>query len=528
MRKMAKTIDKKQTRKIQAGFMHAFDEKNYFLMIDKIGLEKTWNAILMQLSILGKTEFEKNVFVLYDSGLLYEMGLAHVNKVGKRLAGKYYTPKDVSSLMSDLFLEKYDGGPIADVACGCGNLIIELLSKLKKNSPLLFGKLVREKSIYLYDNDFLSLQICLARIVASFGNDVGNGCKLFNDDFLSKKTILPQGINVISNPPYHRITTFDRDWELTESFFEAKDLYIGFFEKIMRFCHFATIITPQSFLVGNCYSRFRQELGSTCKGEVYVFDNVPTSIFSGKKQGVFNSNTSNSVRAAITSFVIDGQTGFRISHMLRFKSKERSKVISASYLKDTLGVHVQNLSRPLKCFNGNLEAFFYGILSDHYYPFSRLLHEKSYVSKDDSLSIRVSNSARYFIAASKRKTERKGYFDLNFVNHSSFIIGYALLNSSYCYAWYRAMDGGILLPKSLLKAIPVPEKIVSDSELENIVNEMIEAENKFRRYKKNGGSEQETIKFPNYYRNRLNALLFPGTDFEVVHSNSETDGKSHE
>lgn len=44
--------------------------------------------------------------------------------------GKYYTPEDVASLLSNWLLP-LDGINICDVGCGTGNLILNYLSKLK-------------------------------------------------------------------------------------------------------------------------------------------------------------------------------------------------------------------------------------------------------------------------------------------------------------------------------------------------------------------------------------------------------------
>ena len=47
-------------------------------------------------------------------------------------------------------------------------------------------------------------------------------------------------------------------------------------------------------------------------GEIYSFDNVPGNIFCGRKHGIFNTNTSNSVRAAITVVRKDNSNGLNL------------------------------------------------------------------------------------------------------------------------------------------------------------------------------------------------------------------------
>ena len=42
-------------------------------------------------------------------------------------------------------------------------------------------------------------------------------------------------------------------------------------------------------------------------------------------------------------------------------------------------------------------------------------------------------------------------------------------------------------------------------------------------YKKNAGKLQESIKFPNEVRNKLNKLLFNDINFELIHKNMEAE-----
>ena len=84
------------------------------------------------------------------------------------------------------------------------------------------------------------------------------------------------------------------------------------------------------------------------------------------------------------------------------------------------------------------------------------------------------------------------------------------------------MDGGILLPKSLLLRIPL-FKIdkVNFNKLKEVVVGQMEKEKSFLSYKKNAGVFQETVKIPASYRNELNHLLFSNVNFDIIHKNSE-------
>ena len=52
-----------------------------------------------------------------------------------------------------------------------------------------------------------------------------------------------------------------------------------------------------------------------------------------RKHGIFNNNTANSVRAAITLLKkSDDKKGFKITPMIRFKNEERNKLLKCKVL----------------------------------------------------------------------------------------------------------------------------------------------------------------------------------------------------
>lgn len=263
---------------------------------------------------------------------------------------------------------------------------------------------------------------------------------------------------------------------------------------------------------------FRKKLNEHFYGEIFSFDNVPCPLFNGKKEGVFNTNNANGVRASISNLhrkTKNSPQGFRLSHLIRFKSEQREKIIDEKFLESTLGEIRQDLSRPVKAFK-SLEQFAFGIL-ENYFALEELLSDSG-----NKFSICVATSARYFISASKLRQKRSGFFEIFAKDKKSFDLLYALLNSSYCYMWYRFFDGGILLSKSLLKKIPVPWELRFDeAKLSNLVLKIIATEKKCTSYKKNGGAIQEVVKFPEDTRNSLNEFLFSGIDFSPLHRNYE-------
>lgn len=480
-------------------------------IVKEYGLRKTWDELCFYLEENGIDTFERNVVGFYDIGRLYEIGLAVENKCSKKESGQYYTPQDVSLVMAKLLTEKTQLDNICDVACGCGNLIIEVLKIVKERSLEEFEQIKRK--IYLYDNDELALQICVKRLCAllKFTKEDLN-CLCF--DFLNKKVSLPNNANVISNPPYAKINEINQNWKYKESITESKDLYVGFIEKIVRESKRAVIVTPQSYIVGKKFSKIRDTLNKRGGGEIYSFDNVPGTLFNGKKEGIFNTNTANGVRASIVLFSNEIK-GYRLTHLIRFKTDQRTKVINKDYLKSKLGEIKQDLKRPLKCFK-ELEEFVYKI-NNNYQETLQSLISKS----ETDYPIYVNTSARYFIVASKRKLNRDGLLTLFAKDEDSFYKLYALLNSSYCYLWWRMLDGGILIPKSLILEIPLPNDFSLSEDTISFCKKLINNEAKYYVYKKNAGKMQESIKMPNDLRNRLNNVMFGKIDFSIVHRNFE-------
>ena len=490
-----------------------FSIDKYEFFVENTGLKNTWKVLIGYLDKNGIDLFNKNIVDFYDIGRLYEIGLAKENKVDKKDCGKYYTPGDVSTLMAEMLLENEVLNCISDVACGCGNLIIEVLKIVKNRSLAEFDNLV--SNIHLYDTDLLALEICASRISAFFGIKKSL-LHIHKGDFLSKNVRLPNDSYSISNPPYSQIKDVCLEWGYKKCVSESKDLYVGFIEKIIRQSKKAVIISPQSYIVGKNFSLIRRQLFTSGNGEIYSFDNVPGTIFNGKKEGIFNTNTANGVRASILVFNSSKfLKGYRLTHLIRFKTTERSKVIKLDYLKKQLGNMRQNLITPLKCYV-ELEGFVNQIMNTNTITIGDLI-----TNSETDYPIYVNSSARYFIVGSRRKLNRDGFFTLYAKDINSFYLLYALLNSSYCYMWWRMLDGGILLPKSLLVSIIVPATLVLKNNTIEFINSMMIHEDDYLVYKKNAGVYQESIKFPIKDREQLNNLLFGNVNFSIIHMNGE-------
>lgn len=143
-------------------------------------------------------------------------------------------------------------------------------------------------------------------------------------------------------------------WKLTDVIKNSKELYSSFMEKIITQSVSSVIITPYSFIGCDKFYSLRR-LMNDYNGFIVSFDNVPGNIFNGRKHGVFNSNSTNSVRAAIT--VTENKTdkkGYRISPLIRFKTDERNMLLNNELLEQLINDEYQlvNVKRKAyhKCF----------------------------------------------------------------------------------------------------------------------------------------------------------------------------------
>ena len=261
-------------------------------------------------------------------------------------------------------------------------------------------------------------------------------------------------------------------------------------------------------------------------GEIYSFDNVPGNIFCGKKHGIFNTNTSNSVRAAITVVRKNNSEGFRLTPLIRFKSAERKNLLQCNVLESFLSPERQKISqdKPMyyKCFK-ELQPLYNRVVEK---AGKHILAEL--VSKNGEYILSMPNTCRYFTSATSGKMNRNGQITLHFDDEKKFNYVYCLINSSFAYWHWRLFDGGITYPISLLLKMPVIYNALSEEDhafFKKVVKEMSEKANDYIVKKKNVGI-QENIKYPRQYRDRINQrfldilnLKVDNSTMDLIHSN---------
>ena len=487
--------------------------------IESSGLDRVWKKICKYILVNG--EVSDGLIQISNFGELYERGLAIQDKVQKKESGQYFTPEDVSCVMSGWF-DRLKGENVCDVACGVGNLILSYFSLIGENRT---KEILNQGRLYLYDYDSVALGVCATSIAVRYGVEYLKKIHICRGDFLATDIHLPKNSKAISNPPYAAISTIPETWEQTSVQLGTKELYSAFMEKIMKETEASVIITPYSFIGGAKFFPLRYEMNRH-NGFVVSFDNVPGTIFCGRKHGIFNTNTGNSVRAAIT--VVEnneGINGFRFSPLIRFKGAERKQLLKCGVLEDFIGQRYQIVNRNntmyAKC-DRRLDAVYSAWVARSKMPLGM------YLSGMGKFEMYVPNTCRYFTTASTRKLSRKGQMVLNFSDEDAFNYAFCMINSSFAYWHWRLFDGGITYSIGLLHKMPMFYEILSDSDKEffnAMAHEMIDRAEEFIVTKSNVGV-QENVKYPREYRDKINrrlldilGLTVDETIFDIVHSN---------
>lgn len=498
--------------------LNHYSLQHYTEDVETYGLEHTWIHICEYILTYG----ENNSFLTINNfGEMYEAGLAIQDKQQKKNNGQYYTPDDVAMVMSE-WLDSLDGQNICDVGCGTGKLILTYLDYIGKERAY---NLLSEGKVYLYDIDAVALNICITSILLKYGKELKGKIHNIAGDFLSSEIKLPQNAKVISNPPYAAIQQMGLHWLNTRVLNDSRELYSTFMEKIVKGSLSSVIITPYSFISGSKFYSLRTILNQY-NGDIFSFDNIPGNIFNGRKHGIFNTNTSNSVRAAITVVRKDNSDGFRLTPLIRFKATERKDLLQCTMLESFLSPKRQKITsaHPMyyKCFK-ELQPL-YDCLTEK--AGKHILAEL--VSKSGKFVLSMPNTCRYYTSAISGKMNRSGQITLHFDDEKKFNYVYCLINSSFAYWHWRLFDGGITYPIGLLLSMPIFYHSLSEDDhvfFNEIVKEMSSRASEFIIRKNNVGI-QENIKYPRQYRDRINQRLLTilnlkvdNSTLDLVHSN---------
>lgn len=502
-------------------------------LISKVGLHKAWISILAThlqgkpdlAYILQNPQFKSSKILKHDVlkdltigevSVIYEYSVALVDSHSRKSNGQFFTPDDVAKFMAK-FSAEFPEGTWLDPCSGIGNLTWHLVASQSDPEDFLVHKMK------LSDKDELALLIARTLLTASFQSSnkdlfnaiennfiafdflsvaEGNQLGLFGDEGNLQQ--IPEHDFVIVNPPYLAIKADDR-FEVAKS----ADLYAYFLENIIKSSLGFISVTPQSFTNAHKFRELRELLlRSYMNLTIFNFDNIPGNIFYGVKFGSKNSNTANSIRAAIT-VAIPGKGKRRVTSLTRWRRSEREQMFRS--VKKTLS------QVPF---------------SADYFPKVSKRFQRLYVTvtpgrklgdvlspKPTNFPLHVPSSPRYFISALKKPVSRASQHTIYFNNAKDRDFAYILLNSSLAYWWWRVRDGGMTLSQETLKSLPFPEfnaasrlvKLLEASEIDNKV------------YKQNAGAAQENVKHPLTLVSQLNRHVIPEfADILITtHSNSD-------
>lgn len=423
-----------------------------------------------------------------EIGVLYEYTLSKEDQSARKAAGAYFTPDDVSQVLAS-HAHKFPSGTWVDPCCGVGNLSHHLVAASSDPVQML-------SRLTLVDLDARALLIARTLLCLRFDprKQTWENMKVRNQNFLDYKI---EEDFVLMNPPY-AATVLDARFRSAK----ARDLYAYFIEKAATQAKGFISITPQSFTNATKFAPLRELLLEKVNAHLYIFDNMPAWIFKGVKFGSQNTNSANSVRAAIM-VANPVFTEWKMTPMLRWTAVERAELLSSldSFLdqpkmdRDIFAKTSRSLLGLLEDLNSSGEVL------------------KDAVSKEvTEFSLGVPAAPRYFIPAVKRELSRSSLIKLNFADAATRDRWYVALNSSALYAWWRSMDGGMSLSHDTLMNFPFPPALrnVDDSKIAELARMLEASESDNLVVKMNAGKPNESVKHPLDVVTKLNEAVTPG------------------
>lgn len=426
-----------------------------------------------------------------EIGVCYEALLALMHRGDRRSSGQFFTPDDAARFMARQSADFPDGAWL-DPCCGVGNLSWHLASF--QEDP---GAFVRDH-LTLIDLDDTALRTAIA-LIGSDWADHGDESALRNlkersrrRDFLSTAK-LPTHDYVIVNPPYAHASEH-AGYETART----RDLFAYFLERVAKTSRGFIAVTPASYLAAPKFQVLRDVVGRECDGgRIFVFDNVPDTLFRGYKFGSNNTSKTNFVRAAIT-VCAPGQTSWMITPILRWQAAAREAMFrDCPRLLAPLRVGPHGEWAKL---GPGMEKIWDTLVE------SDTTIGDLVVNEETEWSLDVGLTPRYYISATFRTLDRGSKATLHFRTEDARNRAALVLNSSVPYLWWRALDGGVTLPRRVLMSTPVPNFAV-DADL---LDALRISEDANLVTKLNAGRENENVKHPESLVTSLNGAVMPG------------------
>lgn len=423
-----------------------------------------------------------------EVGVCYEALLARIDRESRKASGQYFTPDDAARFMAEAARD-FPSGVWMDPCTGVGNLAWHLAAV--QDDPAGF---VRERLI-LVDRDPDALRSAVALIAADFlAEGDADGVRRLREQAVRRDALtgkLPEHDFVIVNPPYAR-DQLRRGFQTAA----AQESFAYFTERIAKTSRGFVAVTPASYLAAPKFQILRDVIDSQMTGgDVYVFDNVPDTLFRGYKYGSANTSKTNFVRAAITVCRSDVER-WRITPIIRWRTASRARMFAGC--RELLAPRrIGPAGEWVKLLPG-LGEVWDGLLAAPQRLSDLLVREPT------DYSLTVALTPRYFISAAYRPLQRGSKEVLYFATAQDRDRAAIVLNSSIPYLWWRALDGGVTLPRRVLRSVPIPALPPPDPRL---IARLRGTEEASLVIKLNAGMVNENIKRPRELVDELDALV---------------------
>ena len=496
--------------------------EQYFELIATYGVAQVWEVVL---TYLNSSDYffngRKSIFKVDNLGDLYEMGLEKADSLARKKVGQYYTPKDVSNVLSDYLIKLLPAKKtpnLADVACGTGKLMLSLLDKLPNKYR---NSLFKKGNIYFYDQDRLVLKIIYEIVKIKYGKTVAENCHYIVGNFLDQDISLPKNCFALSNPPYiplKQVKDLKKE-NLSEVAKKSGKTYVAFLEKIFQQSDGAVTVTPNEFLYSQGSYLLLKQMNNY-SGKIFSFDNAPNPIFVSRNYnnsyarrfGMRKQN--NSIHAAFTIMSKESNKGFRVSPLIRFKSDERKKLLNTDILDSLLPNIYQHVSEKQTRFVQTYAELSYLINIYQSVANQRL---KDIVTPNGAFKLDVTTNGRYYLSATSLNLSRRGKRELRFNSEDDMKLAYLFLNSSFNYWWFRSYSDGFGYNQTLMLNLPIIgwDKIPK-TKMMKLADRLISEELFFLTTSTNKNKVQENIKFPDSIRQAIDKQILKAFKYDAT------------
>lgn len=205
----------------------------------------------------------------------------------RKVKAQFFTPKEISSFMADMFTIRKNCFRLLDPGAGVGNLTAAFCDRLTRN-PAKCSVFV---DAYENDSELIPALESVLDVCRREMNDYGHSFKynIHEDDFvISNKEILEaQSLHpfqndifydyIISNPPYYKLDKSSPQAAVMRKFISGHPniyaLFMVLSAKMLRENGELVFITPRSFCSGMYYQKFRKWFLQTVQiAHIHIFE----------------------------------------------------------------------------------------------------------------------------------------------------------------------------------------------------------------------------------------------------------------